>query len=241
MLANLRLKKKLLILSLVPIFLLGLIVSAISVVSLRSLADSQEMRTREVLVEKYREEIKQHVTLALKTIETNYQNSQQGDITARSAAVSQLKQLNYGADSYFWGYDTQWLRVFQGNNEENLGKSFQDFKDPNGVYAIRELVRAAQDGSHYVNYSFTLPGKNTTVPKIGYAEYLPKWDLVIGTSVNLNDIELLVSAERAQFDLKITKLVKIIIGSTIGLLLLTIIIASTISNAILKPLLLLNS
>jgi len=240
MLANLRLKKKLLILSLVPIFLLGLIVSGISVVSLHNLADSQEIRTREVLVEKYREEIKQHVTLALKTIETNYQNSPQGDMNARSAAVSLLKQLNYGADSYFWGYDTQWLRVFQGNNEENLGKSFQDFKDPNGVYAIRELVSAAQDGSHYVNYSFTLPGKNTTVPKIGYAEYLPKWDLVIGTSVNLNDVELLVSAERAQLDSKITELVGIIIGSTIGLLLLTIIIASTISNAILKPLLLIK-
>lgn len=107
MLANLRLKNKLLILSLVPIFLLGIIVSTISVVSLHSLADAQEVRTREVLIAKYREEIKQHVTLALKVIETNYQNSGQGDIAARNEAVAILKRINYGADSYFWGYDTQ--------------------------------------------------------------------------------------------------------------------------------------
>lgn len=240
MLVNLRLKKKLLILSLVPIFLLGFVVSIISVVSLHNLADAQEVRTREVLIKKYREELKQHVTLALKIVERNYQNSEAGDLNARSAAVAMLKVLNYGADSYFWGYDTQWLRVFQGSNEDNIGQSFQDFKDPNGIYAIRDLVSAAQDGSHYVNYSFTLPGKNITVPKIGYAEYLPKWNLVIGTSVNLDDVELLVSAERAQFDSKITKLVAVIIGSTIGLLLLMIIVAGTISNAILKPLLLIK-
>jgi methyl-accepting chemotaxis protein len=240
MLLNLRLKNKLLALALAPIFLLGIIVSIISVTSLHHLADSQDQRTREVLTNKYREEIKQHVSLAIKAVEPIYQGSGQNDMAARAEAVNILKHLNYGDDSYFWGYDTQSIRIFQGSSEDKIGQSFQDFKDPNGVYAIRELVSAAQDASHYVNYSFSLPGKNTTVPKIGYAEYLPKWNLVIGTSVNLDDVEVLVAAERAQFDAKISDLIEIILGSTIGLLILMLIVAGALSNTILKPLLLIK-
>ena len=109
------------------------------------------------------------------------------------------KRLSYGADGYFWGYDSNIRRVLQGNTNDRIGEDFSGYRDPNGIYAIRELVRAGTDGSHYVNYSFVLGDSEVLVPKVGYSYHLPKWKMVFGTSVDLDGVERDVQAARAQF------------------------------------------
>jgi methyl-accepting chemotaxis protein len=151
--------------------------------------------------------------------------------------VALLKRLTYGAGGYFWGYDSRAVQVFQGTSEERIGEDFSGYQDPKGVYAIRELVRAGQDGSHYVHYSFTLPGSSQIVPKIGYAHYLPKWNLVFGTSLNLDDIERDVQKAREAFQARINDLMLIMLGSALALLVAIALVALPTSNAIVRPLL----
>src|SRR3546814_10381462 len=98
------------------------------------------------------------------------------------------------------------MRISDWSSDVCSADLFADFKDPNGVYAIRELVKAGQNGSHYVDYSFAVPGSNALVPKVGYAEYLPKWNLVFGTSLNLDDVERDVGEARAAFQARIDSL-----------------------------------
>lgn len=240
MLSKLRLRPKLLLLALGPIFLLAILLSAVAVYQLQSLANQQEVRTREGLIKDRRAELKQYVELARNMLAPLYQASADGDMAARAEAVAILERLSYGADGYFWGYDEQIVRVLQGNTKQRIGESFNDFRDPNGVYAIRELVRAGVDGSHYVNYSFVLGGSTELVPKVGYAEHLPKWKLVFGTSLNLDGVERDVQVARAEFQQRIDDLLLIMVGSALGLLVLIAIFATGFSHSLLRPLLLIK-
>jgi methyl-accepting chemotaxis protein len=85
------------------------------------------------------------------------------------------------------------VRVFWADKDVKIGESFRDFRDPDGLPVINELVRAAKEGSHYRSYRFPVPNSDNVVPKIGYAMYLEKWNLMIGTAVNMDDIETQVT------------------------------------------------
>lgn len=190
MLGSLRLRGKLLLLGLVPMLLLAILLSGIAIYELRELADQQEAQSRISLIEDRRAELKNYVEVARNAIGAIYARSGDGDMSARAEAVEILETLSYGVDGYFWGYDDQSRRVLQGDTRERIGESFHDYRDPNGIYAIRDLVKAGQDGRHYVDYSFVLGSDSSVlVPKVGYAEYLPKWKLAFGTSVNLDGVE----------------------------------------------------
>ncbi|MGF6400177.1 methyl-accepting chemotaxis protein [Pseudomonas frederiksbergensis] len=236
MLATLRLRSKVLLLALVPMLLLTLVLSAVAVVILHRLSDQQERQTREKLTQDRRSEIKQYVELAMKAVAPIYEASAAGNMAARAQAVDVLKHLSYGAEGYFWGYDGESVRVLQGSTDDRIGQSFADYRDPNGVYVMRELVRAGKDDSHYVDYSFVLGDGKVLVPKVGYAQYLPKWNLVFGTSVNLDRVERDVQQARAEFQARIDDLLLIMTGSALGLLLLMGLLAVLMSNSILSPL-----
>ena len=237
MLSSLRLRVKLLLLALGPILLLAILLSGVAVVELQDLADQQEAQTRASLIRDRRAELEHYVQLARNAIAPIYERSAEGDLQARAEAVALLERLAYGREGYFWGYDGQFLRVFQGDTHERIGESFADFQDPNGVYAIRELVKAGQSGSHFVDYSFAVPGSDALVPKVGYAEYLPKWNLAFGTSLNLDDVERDVVEARAVFQARIDSLTMIMLGAALLLLVLMAGLAVLMSNAILRPLL----
>lgn len=131
--------------------------------------------------------------------------------------------------------------MLQGNTRDRIGESFYNFQDPTGKYAIRELVEAGMDGSHYVNYSFVLGSDTTLVPKVGYAHYLPKWKLVFGTSLNLDGVERDVQASRADFQSKVDQLLLIMAGSALALLILIAVLAIIISRSVLSPLLVIKN
>ena len=238
MISNLRLRVKLLLLGLVPTLLLAVLLSGIAVYEFHDLAKQQESQTRESLTRDRRAELKRYVEVARNAIGALYERSADGDMAARAEAVATLERLSYGTDGYFWGYDDQSVRVFQGDTGEKIGQSFSGYKAPNGVFAIRELVKAGQDGSHFVDYSFEMPDSKAVVPKIGYADYLPKWKLVFGTSLNLDGVERDVQAARAEFQQRIDALVGIMLGSAAALLALVAILAVFVSNALLRRLLL---
>ncbi len=234
---SLRLRAKVLSLALIPILLLTLVLCAVTLVALQRLSTQQEEQIRQSLIEDRQVQLKQFVDVALAAVGPQYQAAAEGDAAAREAGVALLKRLAYGNGGYFWGYDTRSVRVFQGTSEERIGEDFSSFRDPNGVYAIRELVRAGQDDSHYVHYSFTRPGNSAVVPKIGYAQYLPKWNLVFGTSLNLDDIEEDVAKAREQLHGQINSLLTLMIGSALALLVIIALVAVPTGNAIVRPLL----
>jgi len=241
MLLNLRLRTKLLLLALGPILLLAILLSGITVLRLQHLAAEQEAQTRDSLIRDRQAELEHYVDIGYNAIKPIYEASASMDLDARAKAVAVLQELNYGKEGYFWGYDSKTLRIFQGNTGDRIGESFYNFQDAEGKYPIRELVRAGMDGSHYVRYSFVLGADKVIVPKVGYSLYLSKWDMVFGTALNLDGVERDVQAARAEFQERIDALVMIMLGSAVVLLALMGLLALLMSNALLRPLMLIKN
>ena len=87
MLSNLRLRMKLLLLTLGPILLLSILLSGIAVYELRALAEQQEEHTRKSLIQDRRAELKHYVELARNAIGPIHERSAEGDMQARDQAV----------------------------------------------------------------------------------------------------------------------------------------------------------
>nr|WP_193077980.1 methyl-accepting chemotaxis protein [Pseudomonas lundensis] len=234
---RLSLKAKVLSLAVLPVLLFALVMSLTTVWILQNQANQEVEETRQRLFNDAKTTLKSYVEVAMTAIKPLYDAAQPGDEAARAQVIKLLSNITYGTDGYFFGYDSQTVRLFKGNSPEGVGKNFQDNRDPNGVYTNRELVRVAKDGSHYAQYSSSLPGnEHVLVPKLGYTEYLPKWDMVIGTVVNLDGIEAQVAEVEASVKERMQGMILSIVAITFVVLLVIAVIGMLVANTILRPL-----
>src|SRR5450830_1386707 len=231
---RLSLKVKVLCLAIVPVLLFALVISLTTVWILKGQARNEVDETRQHLLDAAKATLQSYVEVAMTTIKPLYDAAAPGDTAVRAQVVKLLSNTSYGKDGYFFGYDSETIRLFKGNSPDGVGKSFKDNRDPNGVYVNRDLVKVGKDGTHYLQYSSTQPGQTELVPKLGYTEYLPKWDMVIGTSVNLDGID----AQVAVVEAKVEKRMEGVLLSILGVAVLLVIAAAgmVLANTILRPL-----
>ncbi len=233
---RLSLKAKVLSLAIVPVLMFGLVISATTVFMLHQQADREVSDTRERLLSEAKTTLQNYVAIAMTAIKPLYEASAPGDETAKATAIKLLSAVSYGKDGYLFGYDSQVIRIFRSTNPDGLGKSFNDVRDPNGVYLNRELVAVGKAGTHYVMYSSALPGKTEPVPKIGYTEYLPKWDLVVGSAVNLDGIDAQVAVVRQNVEARLQEMLYSILGITLLVLVVISVAGMLLTGTLLRPL-----
>ena len=233
---RLSLKVKVLCLAIVPVLLFALVISLTTVWILKGQARNEVDETRQHLLDAAKATLQSYVEVAMTTIKPLYDAAAPGDTAARAEVVKLLSNTSYGKDGYFFGYDSETIRLFKGNSPDGVGKSFKDNRDPNGVYVNRDLVKVGKDGTHYLQYSSTQPGQTELVPKLGYTEYLPKWDMVFGTSVNLDGIDAQVAVVEAKVKKRMEGVLLSIFGVAVLVLLVIAAAGMVLANTILRPL-----
>nr|WP_166226076.1 methyl-accepting chemotaxis protein [Pseudomonas atagonensis] len=239
---RLSLKAKVLSLAVLPVLLFALVISLTTLFILQEQAHKEVEQTRERLLADAKATLQSYVAVAMTTIKPLYDAAAPGDAEARAQAIKLLSGIRYGKDGYFFGYDSETVRLFKANDPEGVGKSFKDNRDPNGVYVNRGLVSVAKDGTHYLQYSSPLPGNaQVLVPKLGYTEYLAKWDMAVGTSVNLDGIEAQVALVEAQVQERMQGVVLSIVGVAVVVLLVIAAAGMLLANTILRPLTLMKA
>ena len=229
-------RQRVLLLALVPLLVLAVLLAGLSVQQLRSDAEAELGAMRERLIKQKQGELKAYLELAQSTVQSLYDSSASGDMAARDQAIALWKPMRYGSDGYIFGYDGGSVRIFSGQDSKRIGDSFRDYKDVNGVFLINDLVSAGQRGGGYVTYHFPKPGSDTTAyPKLSYAVWLPKWNLMIGTGFYIDDIDRIMAeaeanaAERLQSAIGKTVLLTVIILAVMA------VIAFRVANGIVKP------
>ena len=234
---RLTLKSKMLLLALLPVILFAIVLSGAAAKILMNLAEDEVKETRERLVQENRQELQHYMQIAMGSVQALYDGASQGDMASRDQAIAILSKIKYGKDGYFFGYDSQVVRLFRGDSPVDVGKSFTGRQDPNGVRVNDELVRVAKDGSNYVQYSSPLPNNDSIlVPKLAYSYYLPKWDLALGTAVNLDGVEAQVAEVEAAIEERVSTILTSILVIAVIMLLVFGILGLTLSNAFLRPL-----
>jgi methyl-accepting chemotaxis protein len=231
------LKAKVLSLAVLPVLLFALVISLTTLFILQEQARKEVEETRERLLSDAKATLQSYVAVAMTTIKPLYDAAAQGDDAARAQAIKLLSSITYGKEGYFFGYDSNTVRLFKANSPDGVGQSFKDNRDPNGVYVNRDLVKVAKDGTHYLQYSSPLPGNTQVlVPKLGYTDYLPKWDMAVGTSVNLDGIEAQVALVEAKVKERMEGVVLSIVGIAVVVLLVIAAAGMLLANTILRPL-----
>ncbi len=226
-----------LLLALLPVILFAIVLSGAAAKILMNLAEDEVKETRERLVQESRQELQHYMQIAMGSVQALYDGASQGDMASRDQAIAILSKIKYGKDGYFFGYDSQVVRLFRGDSPVDVGKSFTGRQDPNGVRVNDELVRVAKDGSNYVQYSSPLPNNDSIlVPKLAYSYYLPKWDLALGTAVNLDGVEAQVAEVEAAIDERVSTILTSILVIAVIMLVVFGILGLTLSNAFLRPL-----
>ncbi|QXI17538.1 cache domain-containing protein [Pseudomonas hamedanensis] len=239
---RLSLKAKVLSLAVLPVLLFALVISVTTLFILQEQARKEVEQTRERLLGDAKATLQSYVAVAMTTIKPLYDAAAPGDDASRAQAIKLLSGIRYGKDGYFFGYDSAIVRLFKANDPDGVGKSFKDNRDPNGVYVNLGLVNVAKDGTHYLQYSSPLPGNaKVLVPKLGYTEYLAKWDMAVGTSVNLDGIEAQVAQVEAQVQERVRGVVLSIAGVAVLVLLLIAAAGLLLANTILRPLTLMKA
>jgi len=233
---RLTLKIKVLLLALVPVTLFALVLSGAAAKILHGLADEELETTRERMIDDARTRLEDYMRIGVSSVAHLYEPAAQGDLASREEAIAILKKIKYGTDGYFFGHDSNVVRLFRGESPVDVGSNLSDRRDSNGVYINRELVAVAKNNTYFVNYSSPLPGNDkVSVPKLAYSYYLPKWDLALGTAVNLDNIESALDRVRTDIDGRVNSILTSILVIA-GVMLAALCIAGVvISNSIVKP------
>jgi len=239
---SLTIKSKLLCLAIIPALSFALIVSGIAYWTLQRSAAQEMKESRDSLVKHNRDVLKNYVDIALTTIKPLHDASANGDMAARDRALAELKPIKFGDDGYFFAYDSKGVRIFRGDSKAGVGDSFWDTRDPDGSYHYKTFVAVARDGTHYIDYTAPKPGQeNVQVPKLGYTVYLDKWDLVLGSAINMDDIDAAMALEQASVTEHTRNILTSIFVVTLVLLLITASAGVLIANGVVRPLRVLKS
>nr|WP_314561568.1 methyl-accepting chemotaxis protein [uncultured Pseudomonas sp.] len=231
------LKSKILMLALVPVVAFAVLQSGASNLVLDRLANSETDQIRERLLADSRDALQAYMQIALGAVQPLYDQAQDGDLNARSEAIKLLSKIKYRNGTYFYGLDSNFVRLFRGDSPLDVGVSLADRRDVSGRFINREQFQVAKDGSHYVEYSSPLAGnESVSVPKLAYTYYLPKWDMAVGTSMSLEGIDGQVDAAREQINQRTKTILISILMVAAALLVIVGIVGWSISNACLRPL-----
>ncbi len=234
---SLSMKLKLILLGLLPGIAILIVLLLLVSSRMQGIVDKDMDILRNTLLEAHKTELRNSLDIASSLIKPLYDTAPSGDSAQKEQAIALLKQLKYGKDGYFFGYDGNSVRVFSGSDSARIGDSFRDYKDVNGVFLINDLVKQGQAGGGFVTYHFPRLGQGETAyPKLSYAIWLDKWSLMLGTGFYIDSIDEAVAAARAVADEHITATLMWIFVAALVLLAAIALLAIYIANKTLAPL-----
>jgi methyl-accepting chemotaxis protein len=231
---SLKIKHKMLLLASLPCLVVAFILLFLVNKQLNEIMEVDLKLLRETLVDARKTELQHSLDIAVSLTKPFYESSSD---SAKQDAIDLLKQFKYGKDGYFFGYDGNSVRIFSGADTNNLGKSYADYKDVNGVFLINELVKQGKAGGGFVTYHFPRMGdtSNIAYPKLSYAVWLERWNLMIGTGFYIDDIDTTIAKARAASEAHTHGILLMVFAVTLCILVLVIFVALFVAQRIAQP------
>ena len=235
---NIKLKHKVLLLTLIPLISVVVVVMAVVQMQLRDLGEHEIEELRTELMESKKDALKSYVDLSVSAVAHIYADSAAEDEMAKDEALAILTELSYGAkkDGYIFVYEYDGTNLATRPKPQLKGKNLIDLKDKNGVPLIKDLITAAQKGGGYVKYIWAKPSKNADVDKLSYAVGLDKWQWMVGTGFYIDDIDDQVAAATEVLEEEIGNTMMFILMIGGGFVVVFGLLAVMFANGITNPL-----
>ncbi|SHO57624.1 methyl-accepting chemotaxis protein [Vibrio quintilis] len=234
MFSSLRCRTKLLLITVLPLVVITALITLLYYWNGMQTLDQELKQYRKELVEIRKSELKSHVMMGVTAVKSLYDSDQHGENKARAKQI--LKAMRFDKDGYFFAYDSQGVNTLHAIKPALEGKNLYNLKDKNGVPVIAGLIKSSQSGDGYLYFSWNKPSINAQAPKLGYAEYLSKWDWVLGTGIYIDDIDTQLAKHKSERERHIYAQTWSVIGLSLLGLILTIVIVSILVSRGVKPL-----
>lgn len=227
----LSIRSKLLLLSLIPLVLITGLRTIIAYSSSTQSLDQELNQYRGQLIDRSKAELQGYLMMGVTAVQSLYESDRNGE--NKEAAKAILKAMRFDSDGYFFAYDSQGVNTLHAINPSLEGKNLYGLQDENGVPVIAGLIRAAKSGDGFLYFSWHKPTVNAQAPKLGYAEYLSKWDWVLGTGIYIDDIDEQVAQFRQLREAEAYKQMWSTIGlSLLGLLVTSIVVSILVTKGV---------
>ncbi|HHX8332410.1 TPA: methyl-accepting chemotaxis protein [Vibrio diabolicus] len=224
-------RNKLLLITLIPLLLITTLISVVYYINSSKSLEAELARDRQELIETKKKELQAYMMMGVTAIKPLYDTDVNG--SNKEAAKEILKAMRFESDGYFFAYDSQGVNTLHAIKPSLEGKNLYDLKDENGVAVIAGLIDASQKGDGFLYFSWHKPTIDAQAPKLGYAEYLSKWDWVLGTGVYIDDIDQQVAMHR---ELKTQELkehtLSAVLISVVGLIITSFLTSIVVSKGI---------
>ncbi len=136
--------------------------------------------------------------------------------TAKKTCLKNLKAYRYQKNHYFFVYDLN-LKGLSHPNKDMVGKKwfgFEDLKKRDALSLIRENLKIEK--KDFIVFMWPRLEDMKPVKQIGFFMYYPQWEWIIGTAMELNDIEQNSLAKKEHSLSKINKILDQVSLSKIG-------------------------
>ncbi|ELE7613043.1 TPA: methyl-accepting chemotaxis protein [Vibrio vulnificus] len=227
---NLTIRKRLYILSIVPVLTIALGMMWFTYLKITSYNDQQVEITRDNMMRMKKEELKNYLQMAKSAVQPLLDRN-----ASLEEALPTLRLLEYGGSGYVFGYDSKGTRIVVGKSNQGIGENFINMQDQKGNYLIKDLIKNAKTGE-FTTYYFPKPGQSTPLPKLSYSIYIPQWDLTLGTGFYTDDIDALIMQMEESAHQALENTLTSIGLFCIVIAILVAIVAVFINRSIMRPL-----
>lgn len=187
-------RSKLLLVTLTPLLLITTLISVVYYINGSNSLEAELARDRQELIDTRKKELQAYMMMGVTAIKPLYDTDVNGN--NKQAAKEILKAMRFESDGYFFAYDSKGVNTLHAIKPSLEGKNLIGLKDENGVAVIGGLIDASKNGDGFLYFSWHKPTIDAQAPKLGYAEYLSKWDWVLGTGIYIDDIDQQVAMQR---------------------------------------------
>ena len=222
------LKAKILLLSILPLILVTVAITMISLSQARILSEQEINTFEENLLNSKHQELQHYVALAMNSIAYIVDKAEPGDKEAEAEVKRILQGLTYGDDGYFFLYDREGTNLVHPIQPELVGQNLIDLQDANGKYVIRDLIDLAEKGGGFYRYLWRKPSKGDLEEKLSFVVNVPKFNWMMGTGLYIDDI----AKEVADIRLKVTRNIRNTFFTVVVILSGTVIVIALVGIAI---------
>jgi len=226
---NLTIRKRLYILSIIPVLTIAIGMMWFTYLQTNSYNQQQIELTRSKMMAMKQAELKNYIQMARSAIEP---------LLARKATLEEalpvLRELEYGQSGYIFGYDSKGVRIVVGKNNKGIGENFLNLQDKKGNYLIQDLLKNARTGE-FTTYYFPKLGQNEALPKLSYSIFIPEWDLMLGTGFYTDDIDAVIADMEASAHEALNTTLYAIALFCISIALAVAVFAVFVNRSIMKP------
>lgn len=145
-------------------------------------------------------EIQRLVHTVLSMMDYYYRLEQEGEISRETAQETVKKAIQAirtgeGIQDYFWIIDFHPNMIVHPFRPELEGEDLSDFLDPKGERLFLEMVQLVElEESAFISYywEYVINGEHMVESKLSFLASFTPWDWIVGTGINVSEIEGMV-------------------------------------------------